>query len=326
MRTGFWTLALAAVSLAAVSPWASAQGTFPTHTVKLVVPYSAGAGTDLLARRIAEKLGPRLGQSVIVENIAGASSAIGSAAVARAEPDGHTMLINGGITHFSPYLRTNSVGYDPYKSFTALIYVADTPLGLVVRSAFPAKNIAEYVDYAKKHPGEVTFGSPGPGTAQHIAMEQLRKETGIDIRHIPHRQLATVSQDILGGNLDSGLFVLGGALGWADGKNARIIAACGEKRCTATPEIPSFKEGGVDCSGCSSASALLLLPTGTPDQIGQKLNAEINVVMQDPEFRRGAESAGWIVRGGTVKEVADFFKSESDTWSRVMSDPALRIQ
>ncbi len=318
-------LVVAALGAVALTPAALAQDAYPSRQVKIIVPYSPGAGADALARMLADRLKERLGQTVIVDNIVGAGSVIGSGAVARSPADGYTILLNGVITLFGPYLRPKEATYDPMNSLMPVVYIADTPLALVVRADFPAKTLREYIAYIQANPGKMTFGSTGVGVPQHVAMEQLKKQQKLDMRHVPYRTQATLQQDLAGGYVDAALFALG-ATGFADGKTARLLAACNEARCPGSPNVPSFKEEGIDCPGCGASPVGLFVPAGTPEPAIRRINAEANAIMKDPTFAEQVLKIGWMVRGGTPQDFKDLMVREKTSFSDAMSDPAFLQQ
>ncbi len=298
---------------------AMAQSNYPNRPITVVTPVTPGISADVLVRLLAERLKDALGKPIIVENAPGAGSAIAAGTVARAPADGHTILLNGSITQVSNYLRAKEAKFDPIESFTPLIYMGDTPYALVVRGAFPANTLKEYIDYARANPGQVTFGSTGPANPTAVALAQLKRARNLDIRYIPYRNSSTLQLDVAGGNLDSGMFAVGGT-GFANGKDAKIIAACNEERCVSLPQMPTFKEQGFDCPICGAAALGMWMRAGTPPEIVAKMNSAINAIIKDPLFAAEAlKKTGWTMRGGPPQAWADILAREKKTFEEVQS-------
>ena len=237
-------------------------GAYPTKPIRLVVPFSPGAGTDTVARFVAQKLSERLGQQVVVDNRTGAGGAIGAAEVAKAEPDGYTLLFVA-----SPFTTVaasaKSPGYDPVGQFVPVAPIASGPLAFVVNPAVPATTMREFVELARREPGRLNYGSAGSGSVNHLALELLMARTGTTIVHVPYRGIADATKDLLAGTLQAMTASIPAALPLAADKRVRVLAVTGPKRIPQMPDVPSWQEQGV-----ANAEVInywgIVAPAGTP--------------------------------------------------------------
>ncbi len=316
--------ALAVATLLALP--ASAQqrtGTdYPTRPVRIVVAQAAGSGVDIMARTVAAKLTESFGQQVIVENRAGANGIIGHELVAKAKPDGYTLILGvpSALT-MNPFVY-KSLPYDPPRDFVPITQTATNTFVLVVNPSLPVRNPAELVALGKRRPGDLVYASFGIGNQTHLAGELFRLETGLNAVHVPYKGEAPAVAELMGGQV---VYLFAPSQGVAPHIRAgrlRLLASLGEKRATAFPETPTMVEAGfrrVVVTGWSG----LLAPTGTPPEIIDRLHRETARHLATPELRERLSSSGAEPVGSSPAEFAAFIRSETDKWSRVVRDAGL---
>src|SRR6476660_6898786 len=235
-------MAVAMVALVAAGS-ASAQAAWPSKSIKIIAPVQPGGGVDLVARTIAERLTKSFGQSVVVDNQSGGGGVVGSLATARAAPDGYTLMVGYVGTHgTNPAVR--KLPYDAIRDFTPIAMVGGTPNVLVVPPSLPVKTLPEFIDYAKANKGKLSYGSSGPGTLTHLAMEQLKVAVGIDLVHVPYRGIGPAITDILGGQTQALFPGLAAALPHIKAGKMRPLAVTGARRHALLPAVPTFEELG----------------------------------------------------------------------------------
>ena len=285
---------VAAAAAFAFAPLAShAQSDYPTKPVRLIVPFPAGGSTDIVGRIVAQKLGERLGQQVIVDNRGGAGGTIGTEAAAKAAPDGYTLLIGTTSTHAVAPSAYSKIGYDPVKDFVAVAEVGVTPYLLVVNPSVKANTLAEFVALAKAEPGKLNYASAGNGTTTHLAMEMLKDAAGINLVHIPYKGNGPAELAILGGEVQALFGSMPALLQNAKAGKVRSLAVGTAKRSPALPEVPTVAESGYP--GFEAALWLgVFAPAGTPPAIVERLQRELVAVAAQPDFiealgRNGAE-------------------------------------
>lgn len=312
-------LALACTCLAATV--AVAQS-FPNKPVRIVVPFPPGNASDVAARALGEKLSQRIGQPVVVENKAGAAGAVGAEFVAKAPPDGHTLM----ITSLSPIVITphvnKSLPYDALKDFVPVARVGYTGLILVVPSSFPVNNVSELIAYAKNNPGKLSYASVGAGTFSMLTMEVFKKSTQLDILHVPYKGSAQAMTDLIGGIVP--LMFDGMTSSYTHVKSGRLkaLAISAGRRSELAPEIPTLRETGIQglrdvgVDGWTGVFA----PAGTPAAAVNYLNQEINKVLEDPDFKRRANAQSLDVYApATPAQFTDFVRSEHARWGGVIA-------
>ena len=263
--------------------------------IRLVVPYAAGGGVDTVARAIAQELGASLHQTVIVDNRPGGNSVIGSEAVARAAPDGYTLLVTL-VSHYAMPFLQKVVPYDPVKDFTPVTIVARAPQALVVHNTFPAKNVKELLDYAKKNPGKVFFATSGAGTSQHLAGELLNSTAKIEMVHVPYKGGAPALNDVVGGQVPVAILIMSNVLPHVKSGKLRILGVVESKRAKSAPDVPTVAEAGVPGFSVPDTWIGIMGPKNLPAPIVSKLNAELAKVVERPEVRSRLEGAGSIQR------------------------------
>ena len=296
MKIRAWTIAVVGCLLALASQPVAAQS-YPTRVIRIVVPFPPGGPTDVAARLIAQPLGEALGQSVIVENQPGAGGRTGSRSVARAAPDGYTLLMGGtNLNAIIPAIYKN-LDYDPVKSFTAVASVASDAVVMVINPSLPARTVAEFVQTAKASPGKLKYGS-APGIASHLASELLKYRAGIDMPFIPYRGGGPAITDLLGGQIDMIFNNKSVLLALIRGEKLRALAVTADRRWPELPDVPTLREAGFP-DFPSDIVYGLLAPAGTSDAIVEKLNASVNATLQSPELRANLAKLGIEARAAT---------------------------
>jgi tripartite-type tricarboxylate transporter receptor subunit TctC len=301
-----------------------AQTAYPTKPIRLIAPVAAGGGLDNIARAVAERLSKRLGQSVIVDNLSGGGGAIASQTTAKAAPDGYTIMIAYVGTHgTNPAVR--KLNYDAVKDFTPIGMIGATPNVLIINPKLPIKNFAEFIAYAKKNPGKLSYGSSGPGTLTHLGLEQLKMASDIDMVHVPYRGIAPAFTDIIGGQTDAMLPTLFAAIPYLETNRVRALAVTGQKRSPAAPNIPTFKELGYPGFDGQQWYGIAG-PAGLPEPIVSKLNAELNRVLASSEFSEKMGSESMTVMPMTPQQFGNYIKEDIARWSKVAKDRHIELE
>jgi tripartite-type tricarboxylate transporter receptor subunit TctC len=317
-RSLLFLRAVAIMLAAAVILPRASFGQVPGGTITIIVPQTPGTGPDILARTIGAEFQQRLGQPVIVENVPGASGNIGTELAARATPDGHTLLM-----HTTPFVTNaglfKTLPYDPLKSFMPVVDVAVGYFALFVHPSIPATSTAEFVDYARAHPGQINYGSPGYGTPHHLAMELFQHQTGVNLVHIPYKGSAGAVADLIGGHI--AVMVLPLHVGWALAKEQKIraLAVASSKRVTLAPELPTLAEQGipgVDMDGWYG----LFAPGGTPPAIVARFNSEVNDILRAPRTADTLAKQGLTIVGGTPDEFGRLVAQHLALWLAIEKD------
>jgi tripartite-type tricarboxylate transporter receptor subunit TctC len=289
--------------------FAAAAQDYPARPLTLIVPFAAGGGLDTSARRITAKLSPRLGQQVIVDNRVGAGGTIGSAAAAKAAPDGYTLLFVSISWSMTPALYKD-LAYDPVKSFTPVIQTNRGPFVLAVQPALPVKNVKELVAYAQQNPGKLNYGSAGIGSAHHFGSEILRRVLGIEMTHIPYKGAGPGWTALVGGQIQVMFDSMPGAAPSVQGGQSRAIAVTGAKRLSVLPDVPTLQEQGVRGADVDSWFGIVA-PAGTPREIIAKLHAELAAVLRDSEVMESFVKMGFEAAPGTPEEFGTLIAQET---------------
>jgi tripartite-type tricarboxylate transporter receptor subunit TctC len=301
----------------------SAATTYPIKPIKLIAPVAAGGGLDNIARALAEKLSRSIGQPVIVENMGGGGGAIASQATAKAAPDGYTLMVAYVGTHgTNPAVR--KLPYDAIKDFTPIGMIGATPNVLIINPELPIKNFKEFIDYAKKNPAKLSYGSAGPGTLTHLGMEQLKLAAGIFMVHVPYRGVGPAYTDLLAGQTQAMFPTLFAALPYISTNRVRGLAVTGAKRSPAAPNIPTFKELGYNGFDGQQWYGLVG-PANLPPAITAKLNAELNKVLALPEFSEKMTSEAMTLMPMTPPQFTNYIKDDIARWAKVAKDRNIEI-
>jgi tripartite-type tricarboxylate transporter receptor subunit TctC len=319
------TLALAVLA-AAAAPLALGQAAYPTKTIKIVVPFPPGGSTDLLARRIGEKLAVSMGQPVIVENKPGAGGTTGADGVAKSPADGYTLLM--GVTGSNAIAASlyPKLPYDPLKDFAPVTQVVSAPLVLSVNASSPIRNVRDYIAAAKA--GQMTYGSPGNGTSMHLTGEMFDMVTGVKLTHVPYKGSAPAMNDLLGGTLQSMFGDVLVLLPQIKAGKVTPLAVTSTKRHPLLPDVPTLAESGA--AGLNSFEATswqgLFAPAATPRDIVVKLNREVVKALESPDIKEFFGSQGFIVAGSTPEQFKSLIEVEVPKWARVVKAGKVTIE
>ena len=295
---------------------------YPTKPVRWVVPFTPGASNDIIARLIGGKLGEAWGQQFIIDNRPGAGGLIGADTVAKAAPDGYTLLLsNPGPNVNSPLLSRNS----PYKveDFAPVIFFGYSPLLILANPALPVKNPRELLEYLKANPGKVSWGSSGIGSSLHIGLALFQAATGVNVTHVPYKGAGPALTDLVGGQIQFMHTTTVSAEAQIKSGRVRVIGVCAAKRQSLLPDVPTLAEGGI-----KDAEALvwfgIAAPAKTPRAIIDRLNAESNRILRLPEVKRRLDELGLEVQGGTPEQFAAFVKKEAERIQKLIKSGALK--
>ncbi|MBL0420253.1 tripartite tricarboxylate transporter substrate binding protein [Ramlibacter sp. AW1] len=316
LRKALGAVALGMAGLVAVSAHAQTADSYPTRTIRLVVPFGPGGPTDIAARAIAQKLSTALGQPVVVDNKAGAGGSIGSAEVARAPADGYTLLYGSSSTlAVNPSLY--KLPYDPAKSFAPVSLVARGPQVMIINDKVPAKNLKEFVDYARKYPDGTTYSSAGIGSVGHLTSALLLETLGLKGRHIPYKGGALAITAVAAGETTFTVDAVGTTDKAVQTGRARTLAVLSDKRTPFAPDVPTVAESGFKSVSADFWSGVVA-PAGTPEPIIQRLNAEVVKALRMPDVAAQMKSLGVEVQGTTPAEFARFIDEETRKWTGVV--------
>ena len=298
-------LALALLACLVASPAALAQ-TYPSRAITIVIGYTPGAVSDLTARTIADGLNRAWGQPVIVDNRPGSGGNIGAALVARAAGDGYTLMVGTDAQMASNVHLYKHAGFDPVKDFAPVAYAGANIICLAVNAELPIRSVADVIDYAKKNPGKLTYGSSGTGSPHHLAGELLRQKTGIDITHIPYKGGGAAVNDLIGGHIGMAFLSLSAAVPHMNTGKIRIVAMVEKTRYAALPDIPTI---GETVPGFEMSSWVgIFAPAGTPAEIVAKLNAQIAGILSADAVKTKLANLGLVVLTGKPEELAETVK------------------
>lgn len=314
-------LAQAAVVFLAAC-WAAGAGAqstaaYPQRNVQIVVPYTPGTGADIVARTLGPRLSERWNVGVIADNRPGATGNIGADFVAKALPDGHIVLMTATSFGTTPALSAK-LPFDPVRSFMPVIQVAASELTLVVHPQLPVQSMREFIQLAKRRPGQLFYGSPGNGGPQHLTAELIKLETGIDIVHVPYKGMTGAITDLIGGNVQAMVSALQTISPQVRAGRLRMLAVLGEKRSPAFPEIPTMKEQGLPTLVVETWYGMFA-PAGTPVAVVAKLNADINALLQQAEVRELLARQDMNAVGGSPERFGDMVRRELARWARVVT-------
>jgi len=299
-----------------------AADSFPARPIRMIVPVSPGATTDTLARAVGAKVSESVGQQVVIDNRAGASGVIGTDLVARAAPDGYTILVITSTHTINPSLQKN-LPFDPVRDFTPIILMASSPTVLIVHPSLAAANLKEFIALAKAKPGQLNFGSGGTGTSTHLVAELLKTSAGIDINHVPYKGAAPALNDVLAGQLHFMFSGIVPALPQIRGGKVRALGVTSLARSGAAPEIPTLAESGLP--GFSFGLWYGVLgPAGLPPAVVDKLNAEIRRAMTLPDVRARLVTEGADVVASSPKGLLDHMQKEIATYRKLVQAAGIK--
>jgi tripartite-type tricarboxylate transporter receptor subunit TctC len=321
-------MALAAVVLALVTACVGGHAfaqSYPSRPITLVVPFPPGGGVDALARILAERLTVALKQTVVVENRTGGGGTIGTRQVARAEPDGYTlMLAHTGTISINPSLYANA-GYDPRKDFAPIGLIGSMPVALIAHPSFPAKTVADVIAIAKREPGKLNFGTSAVGTGGNLTAEYFKSVAGLDMTIIPYRGTAPLMNDLIGGHVPVSFGVLPPAIGNIQSGTLRAIAVTGTHRFSLLPDVPTAAESGLP--GFDAVLHYgLIAPAGTPRPIVERLNKELRLLAESDHVKQRIQAEGGDAMTSTPEEYANDIDKEETKWSTLIRKLNLKVE
>lgn len=307
-----------ALAAAAICGTAHAQGGYPAKPVTIIVPFSPGGATDIMSRTLADRLRIRLGQPVIVENKPGAGTMIASEHVAKAAPDGYTVLLAASSLSIAPALYSK-VNYDPVKDFAPISLVASVVHVLSVHPSVPATNVAELVTWVKANPAKANYGSVGAGTSTHLESELFNSMAGVKMEHVPYKGSAPALLDLVSGNINVMFDAYASSKPFINDNKIRLLAVTTAQRSTLLPNVPTVAESGLP--GYEAMPWLgFVAPAGTPPAVVNKLHAELMEVLKEPAVQEKFQSLGLEIIGNKPAEFADFIKKDMVKWAKVVKD------
>ena len=313
-----------ATGAAALLPATAGAETWPTRPVTLVVPFAPGGGTDTFARPFAARLSQQFGQQVVIDNRAGAGGTLGAGLVAKAKPDGYTILL-GAIHHAVAVSAYRSLPYDLEKDLAPVTGVAFVPDVLVIYPGIPANTLSEFIAWCRANPGKVNYGSAGLGTTRHLAGEIFNAKTGAGMTHIPYKGTGPATAALIGGEVAAVFEGLGSAAGFIRSGKARALAVFSERRSPAFPDIPTAAEAGLP--GFESLSWYgLWAPAGTPAEIIARLQSEVAKAFDSAELKQAWAQQGAEPGGQPTAQFASFVRGEIDKWGKVVRDNNIVIE
>ncbi|MCX7222256.1 MAG: tripartite tricarboxylate transporter substrate binding protein [Burkholderiales bacterium] len=303
---------------------ASMAQTYPNKPIKLIIPFPAGGATDLVGRVVAQQLGVELGQTVVVDNRAGAAGVIGSESVARAAPDGYTILLSTSSTHTIGPILNPKIPFSPTKDFTPIMYLAASPQVVVVPLSSPAKTMPELIDYIKKNPGKLNFGSAGTGGIPHLSTERFLAMTGTKMTHVPYKGTALAMPDLMAGRLDLMFDSISVSLPHIRDGKVRALAVTSPKPSSVAPDIPTLSQF---VPGYESLTWFGVFgPAGLPPAIQATLNQALNKAIQNPALLAQFAKLGFDAAGGSPAEFAKKMADETVMWQKVITDGNITIE
>ncbi|MBS0320077.1 MAG: tripartite tricarboxylate transporter substrate binding protein [Proteobacteria bacterium] len=311
-------LVAAAFAVTSFAPaLAAGADDYPTHPLKLIVPFAPGGGNDTVARAVAQKLAPMLGQPIVVDNRGGAGGALGAELAAHSPADGYTLFLGGvGSQVVNPLLHAK-LPYDADKDFAPVAMLAKAPLVLVVRASVPARDIAQFIALAKAKPGTLNYASNGNGSSSHLAALMFASMAGIDIVHVPYKGLAPALKDLLAGDVQLMFSSVVAILPHIKSGELRALAVTGSKRLAILPDVPTVAEAGL--TGYEAASWYgLFVPAGTPPAIVDRLNADVQKVLADADVQRAFANDGAEAAPGSPAAFAAYVKADRERLGKVV--------
>ena len=293
--------------------------TYPDRMIKIVVPFTPGGPVDLVARLVAQRMAPALGQSVVIENRPGGAGLIGVKTVVNAAPDGYTLLFGNVSTLAVVPAVTRNRDYDPARDFVPVAKVSDSPEVLVVDPALPVRSVGEFIAFAKARPGTLNFGSSGYGNATHLSAEWFKSKTGIDVVHVPYKGLSDVLTGLVGGQVAMAFGAIEGVLPLAQQGKVRPLAVTAATRFPLVPDLPTMIESGVAGFVVTSFEGVVA-PAGTPAAVVARLNAVVNESVGSRQVQTRFAQLGIQPSSSTPQEFAAFFAAENRKWAAIVAD------
>jgi tripartite-type tricarboxylate transporter receptor subunit TctC len=302
----------------------TAAQNWPNRPIRMVVPYTAGGYTDLMARLVSERMAVALGQAIVVENKPGANAVIGTDAVAKAPPDGYTIGTVIAAHAVNPTLNPK-LPYDTLKDLSYVSLMSIAPLLLIATPSLPAKDMKEFIALAKAKPGTLNFASSGIGSAAHLTMEMLKSREGINLQHIPYKGTAGALQDTVGGQINVMFDVIGPLMSQVRSGNAKVLGVAAKERIPAAGDTPTMTEQGV-ADFVSGTWAGMIAPAGTPKEIVDRLSAEAKKALADPELKKKLDDQGIVAVGSSPEEFRAFVTEDITRWKKVITDAGIKLE
>ena len=313
-----------ALALAVIAGHASAQSAYPSKSIRILVPFPAGGSTDFVARGIGQKITEAWGQQVVLDNRAGAAGIVATEIVAKAAPDGYTLLMNS-VSHAANASLYSKLPYDTLRDFAPIILFADVPIILVVRSQFSANSVADLISLARAKPGQLNFAAGGVGASSHLAGELFRSMARIQWQTVQYKGGAPTLVDLLGGQVDLTFSPIASSIQHVKAGRLKALGVTSSKRVPLLPDLPTIAESGVP-GYAASAWYGVVAPARVPRDIIQKLNREINALLKNPEFREGMLARGAVPMGGSSEEFAAFMRQEVSKYAALVKESGIKIE
>jgi tripartite-type tricarboxylate transporter receptor subunit TctC len=316
---------LASMMLVASAVAAWSADSFPSRPIRIVLPFAAGGGTDTVARILAQQLTQQMGVSVFVENRGGANGNLGAEAVARAEPDGYTIMYNTSFVATNPWLYPK-LGYDPQHDFEPVLLIAKVPLVLVVHPSIPARDIREFIAYAKAKPGKLSYASSGIGGSTHLGNLLFQRAAGIEAVHVPYRGGGPALTDLMAGVIDFYMDTANTALPQIQAGYVRALVVSSRERLTDLPDVPTVAEVLQQPDFDIVSWQGVMVPAKTPPEIVTRLHQEFQRALQTPEIRQKLAAQATVPIGSTTAEYVAFLKKERELWRDVIASAKVRLE
>ena len=309
--------------LSTLTPFSVLAQAWPQKSIRMVIPYPPGGPTDVLGRIVAAKLPEALGQQVVVDNKPGASGQIGAGDVAKSAPDGYTLLTNASIHVINPHVYSKPL-VDALKDFTPVALIGIVPLVMVVPQGQPARDVKEFIAWAKANPGKVNFASSSTASAQHLAGEHFKQVTGIDMQHVPYKGSAPALADLAGGQVQLMFDSMPSSIGFIKGGKLKVLAVSNPKRVAVLPNVPTMIESGLAGFDLGTWYGIWA-PAGTPRELVARLNADIVRVVSLPDVKERLAALGAEPSAFSAEEFAAFNRSELERWGRIVRAAQIKL-
>jgi tripartite-type tricarboxylate transporter receptor subunit TctC len=313
-----------ALALTVIAGHASAQSAYPSKSIRILVPFPAGGSTDFVARGIGQKITEAWGQQVVLDNRAGAAGIVATEIVAKAAPDGYTLLMNS-VSHAANASLYSKLPYDTLRDFAPIILFADVPIILVVRSQFSANSVADLISLARAKPGQLNFAAGGVGASSHLAGELFRSMARIQWQTVQYKGGAPTLVDLLGGQVDLTFSPIASSIQHVKAGRLKALGVTSSKRVPLLPDLPTIAESGVP-GYAASAWYGVVAPARVPRDIIQKLNREINALLKNAEFREGMLARGAVPMGGSSEEFAAFMRQEVGKYAALVKESGIKLE
>ena len=314
---------LATLLVAATLPFAAAAQTYPGKPIRLLVPFTPGGSQDVIGRLLAQKVSDSIGQTVVVENKAGAGGLIATQEEARAPADGYTLLLSTGAQMAIEPAINPKAGYDSMKDFVHVVHLGDAPLVLLAVPSLPVRDVKDLVALSKAKPGSINTASTGNGTYTHLTLELFKAGSGADLTHVPYKGAAPAFTDLMGGQVQTMFTTTASAQPYTSTQKLRALAVTSPKRSAMMPDVPTFAESGtpLDVSVWIGISA----PAGTPPAVVERLNAEFNKALQAPDVRAKLAALGVEPAGGTTAAMTQYVRADVERWARTVKTSNIKL-